>query len=79
LLTKAGSQAVCFNFVYGWKNFSRLVVLLVLINTGIQMASFGPEPNSWFRAQNAIDAIFVAFFTIELVLKVGAEKDLRCA
>ncbi len=54
-------------------------MLLVLINTGIQMASFGPEPNSWFRAQNAIDAIFVAFFTIELVLKVGAEKDLRCA
>ena len=70
---------MCFNFVYGWRNFSKLVVLLILINTGIQMASFRPEPNSWFRAQNAIDAIFVALYTIELVLKIGAEKDLRCA
>ena len=72
-------QAVCFDLVYGWRHFGRLVVLVVCINTGIQMASYGPEPDSWFRAMNALDAIFVALYTIELVLKIGAEKDLRCA
>ena len=71
-------QAVCFDFVYGWRHFGRLVVLLVCINTAIQMAIYGPEPDSWYRAQNAIDAIFVALYTIELVLKIGAETDLRC-
>ncbi len=71
-------QAVCFDFVYGWRHFGRLVVLVVCINTCIQMAIYGPEPDSWYRAQNAIDAIFVALYTIELVLKIGAEKNLRC-
>ena len=69
---------MCFDFVYGWKHFGRLVVLLVCINTCIQMAIYGPEPDSWYRAQNAIDAIFVVLYTIELVLKLGAEKNLRC-
>ena len=54
-------------------------MLVICINTGIQMASYGPEPDSWFRAMNAIDTIFVALYTIELALKIGAEKNLRCA
>lgn len=70
-------QAKCFDVVYGWRLFGTFFVVVTCINTIIQMATYYDEPHSWFTVLNAVEAVFVVIYAIELVLKVGAEKNLR--